>query len=255
MVSCLTVTREGKLEDLRRAVRCFDDQTVTERELVIVHDGGDELDQGIRSLAGEFADCRIRIERAAPGLTLGALRNLSVECAEHDLICQWDDDDLYHPRRLEVQLEELRREDADFCFFTDQLHYFEPTGEMYWDDWSVEVYPMSLIQGTMLGKREHLGRYPELSRGEDTPVVNDLVRRGCRVARLEERGYLYIYVYNERNAWDVQHHADISAWKRMRKERLLEHEATLRSHLADYRLDVPFVMMPHDDGTLFIDLS
>jgi len=254
MISCLTVTREGKLEDLRRAVRCFDYQTITEREMVIVHDGSDDLDAGIRSLVAEYPDSDIKIERVEPGRSLGALRNLSVERCSYDLVCQWDDDDLYHPRRLEVQLGELRSQGADFCFFTDQLHYFEPTGEMYWDDWTVEVYPMSLIQGTMLGYRDRLGAYPDLARGEDTPVVKDLVRRGCRVARLEERGYLYIYVYNERNAWDVRHHADISAWKRMPKARLLEHEAELRAHLADYPLDVPFVMMPHDDGTLFIEL-
>jgi glycosyltransferase involved in cell wall biosynthesis len=254
MISCLTVTREGKLEDLKRAVRCFDRQTVTERELLIVHDGGDTLELGIRSLADEYPDCRIRIERVAPGLTLGALRNLAVERASHDLVCQWDDDDLYHPRRLEVQLEQLRLQEADFCFFTDQLHYFEATGELYWDDWTVEPYPMSLIQGTMLGYRDGLGRYPDLPRGEDTAVVVDLVQRGRRIAQLSERGYLYIYVYNGRNAWDLEHHAAISAWKRMPKARLLEHEAALRSHLADYKLETTVVMMPHEDGALFIEL-
>jgi glycosyltransferase involved in cell wall biosynthesis len=255
MVSCLTVTREGKLDDLGRAVRCFANQTVTERELVIVHDGGDELDRGIRALADEHPECSILVERAEPGLTLGALRNLSVERASHDVVCQWDDDDLNHPRRLEVQLEQLRLESADFCFFTDQLHYFEPTGEMFWDDWTVEPYPMSLIQGTMLGYRDRLGRYPDLGRGEDTPLVVGLFGRGRRIAQLGGRGYLTIYVYNGRNAWDLEHHAAISAWKRMPEARLLEHEAVLRAHLAGYALERKVVRMPHEGGALFLQLG
>jgi glycosyltransferase involved in cell wall biosynthesis len=254
MISCLTVTREGKLEELGRAVRCFDYQTLTDRELVIVHDGGDELDRGIRGLADRYPDSIIVIERAEPGLSLGVLRNVSVELASHELVCQWDDDDLYHPRRLELQAEELHRHHADFCFFTDQLHYFEPTGEMYWDDWTAEDYPMSLIQGTLLGYKDRLGSYADLERGEDTPVVLDLVERGCRVAQLRDRGYLYIYVYNGKNAWGLEHHAAISAWKRRPKEALLEHESALRSHLADYRLGEKVVMMPHEDGALFLEL-
>jgi hypothetical protein len=113
---------------------------------------------------------------------------------------------------------------------------------------------MNLIQGTLLGSRELLGAYPVVERGEDTPLVLDLVRRGCSIARLGDRGYLYIYVYNGRNAWELEHHAAISALKRRPKELLLEHEAALRFHLADYRLDESVVMMPHDDGALFIQL-
>lgn len=254
MISCLTVTREGKLAELSWAVRCFDCQTLPDRELVIVHDGGEGLDNDIRSLAEEYPGSCIRTERAPTGLTLGALRNLSVQHASHELVCQWDDDDLYHPRRLEVQYEELRRAGADFCFFTDQLHYFEMTGEMYWDDWTVERYPMNLIQGTLLGYKDRLGRYGDLHRGEDTPVVTDLVQRGCRVAQLREQGYLYIYVYNGRNAWEIEHHAAISAWKRLPKARLVEHESTLRRHLAEYGLADTVVRMPHEDGSLFFQL-
>jgi hypothetical protein len=114
---------------------------------------------------------------------------------------------------------------------------------------------MSLIQGTLMGYRDRLGSYDDLSRGEDTPVVVDLVQRGCRVAQLKERGYLLIYVFNGRNAWGLEHHAAISAWKRMPKARLLEHKKALRSHLADYRLGESVVMMPHEAGAMFLELS
>ncbi len=255
MISCLTVTQEGKLDELRVAVRCFDCQTLDERELVIVHDGGSDFDSDIRELAALHPVSQIKIERVSPGLTLGALRNLSVHFASYELVCQWDDDDLYHPRRLEVQYEELRREDADFCFMTDQLHYFKASGEMYWDDWTVETYPMNLIQGTLMGKKGRLGAYDDLARGEDTSVVVELAKSGCRVAQLVGHGYLYIYVFNGKNAWDYEHHAAISAWKRLPLGRLVEDEAVLRAHLGEYRVPGKIVRMPHEEGSIFIQLG
>ena len=136
----------------------------------------------------------------------------------------------------------------------DNLKQARDDGEMYWDDWTEEDYPMCLIEGTLMGHRKRLGSYADLERGEDTPVVMDLVERGCRVAQLRDRGYLYIYVYNGKNAWGVEHHAAISVRKRRPKEALLEHKSALRSHLADYRLGEKVVMMPHEDGALFIEL-
>jgi glycosyltransferase involved in cell wall biosynthesis len=37
--------------------------------------------------------------------SLGALRNYSVEMARGDIVVQWDDDDWYHKRRIEVQFQ------------------------------------------------------------------------------------------------------------------------------------------------------
>lgn len=254
MISCLTVTREGRLTELARAVRCFDRQTLPDRELLILHDGGDPFHDEVTALAARHPASTIRVERAAPGLPLGTLRNLSVEHAAHDLICQWDDDDLYHPRRLERQVEELTRRNAAFCFLTDQLHWFEADGTMYWDDWTRERFPMSLIQGTLLGRRDRLGEYPALPRGEDTSVVIDLIRRGCRVTALQDHGFLYIYTYNGRNAWEREHHVAISEWKRRPGAMLRAQEAELRAHLADYDLPGITVTLPHEDGALKIPL-
>jgi glycosyltransferase involved in cell wall biosynthesis len=254
VISCLTVTQEGRLGELGRAVRCFDRQTVPDRELVILHDGGDPFHGEVEALVQRFPGSTIRVERATAGLPLGTLRNLSVERARHDIVCQWDDDDLYHPLRLERQLEELTRRKADFCFFTDQLHWFELEGTMYWDDWTRERFPMSLIQGTIMGRRNRLGAYPALRRGEDTSVVIDLVRRGCRVAALQDNGYLYIYTYNGRNAWEREHHVAISAWKRRSGPMVRMLEDELRVALAAYDLPGVTVTMPFEDGPLELPL-
>src|SRR6202035_1136436 len=120
----------------------------------------------------------IAVHREPVGQTLGELRNASVAAARGETVCQWDDDDRYHPRRLELQFAAMRVENTEFCFLTDQLHLFIADRTMYWDDWNLEVHPLTLVEGTMLGSKAALGRYPALARGEDTPLILDLLRRG-----------------------------------------------------------------------------
>ncbi|HEX3633882.1 MAG TPA: glycosyltransferase family A protein, partial [Casimicrobiaceae bacterium] len=177
MISCLTVTREARFASLELAVGDFVRQTWRDRELVIVHDGDAVFDAKLRALAASRDGAAIAVHREPGGQTLGELRNASVAAARGASVCQWDDDDRYHPRRLELQFAAMRVENSEFCFLTDQLHLFAAEQKMYLDDWNLEVHPLNLVQGTLLGSRAALGRYPALARGEDTPLILDLLRR------------------------------------------------------------------------------
>lgn len=250
MISCLTVTREARFASLERAVADFARQTWAERELVIVHDGDAAFDAKLRTLAASCSGASITVHRESARQTLGELRNASVDAARGEIVCQWDDDDRYHPRRLELQFAAMRVENSEFCFLTDQLHLFAADRTMYWDDWNLEVHPLNLVQGTLLGSKAALGRYPSLSRGEDTPLILDLLRRGRRITRLREHGYLYVYVFDGKNAWGYDHHATISAWKRFRCARLLALEPMLRARLAEYEPPLGQFVMPHESGKL-----
>jgi glycosyltransferase involved in cell wall biosynthesis len=252
LVSCLTVTQEGRLEPFRRALDCFRRQRGIDAELVVVHDGGAHLHETLAGLADSVTEAPVRVHQEPPGQPLGALRNRSLALAEGDLVCQWDDDDLYHPDRLRTQFATMRSQGADFCFLTDQLHLFTHNGELYWDDWRVERYPMNLIQGTLFGRRDRIGSYPDLARGEDTPVMLDLVRRGCRIAALAEHAWLYVYVFHGTNAWDFRHHAAIALWKRLRREGLEARRDVLLRELAEYEFPVPRVIMPFEGGSITI---
>ena len=53
MISCFTVTQEGRLEVLARAVADFCAQTVREKELVILHDAGPAFHDSVSRLAAE----------------------------------------------------------------------------------------------------------------------------------------------------------------------------------------------------------
>lgn len=255
MISCLVITRPDRLGYLVRALRCFVRQTHPERELVILHDGNASYHRRVSDLAGRMNAGSATVHRAPEGLSLGALRNLSVERASGDWVCQWDDDDLSHPRRLELQFNQMRRAGADYCCLTDQLHWFENTGEFVWDDWTVEPAPYHLIPGTLLGRRDGIGRYPEIARGEDTAVILDLLSRGERIAQLSGAGWCHIYTYHGANTFDFGHHAAISRLKRLRHEQLLSRRALLEAELPAYELPLDEARFPDEAGHLIISLA
>ncbi len=251
-ISCLTVTQAGRFESLQRAAGDFQAQTWPERELVIVHDGDLAAHERLLGLArfGNVTDTDVIVHRAAPGLRLGDLRNLAVELATGTYVCQWDDDDRYHPQRLEMQLQALLDDGADFCFLGDQLHLFAAARTLYWDDWACEVPPLNCTPGSLFGRRDKMPRYPALARGEDTAVVAQLLANRCRITRLCGRGYLYVYVFDGNNTWDYGHHAAISAWKRMPGAQLVRRAALLQQRLAEYRPPLGRVTMPSEFGAL-----
>jgi len=252
MISCLTITRAARLHLLHRAVADFARQVHRDCELLIVHDAGPAFGLELDAMARAHPHSTIRTCAAATGSTLGDLRNLAVSEACGDFVCQWDDDDRYHPLRLQLQWEALVRDNADCCFLSDQLHFFPARRELYWDDWDAEPYPMNLVQGTMLVRKEGLPRYRSLARGEDTSLALELMRSGRRIARLRDHGWAYVYTYHGGNVWDEGHHLAISRLKHLRPARLWAREAKLRARLAEYDPPIGPVQMPCGNESLAI---
>lgn len=234
LISCCTVTQPGRLPLLERCIGDFARQTYGPRELLILHDGDAGFDGEVKALASRFDAAEIRVHATAAGQSLGGLRNRVVALARGELVCQWDDDDRFHPLRLELQQQALAAGGNDFCFLSDQLHWFSASGELFWDDWSLEPYPLNFVQGSLLGRRDKLPRYPEVRRGEDTAVCLDILRAGHRLARLKDRGWCYTYVFHGSNTFERSHHTAIARLKSLSPARLLSRESLLRARLAEY---------------------
>lgn len=237
MISCLTITQPGRLPLLAAAIADFAGQTLAERELLIVHDGDAAFAQALDALLDPYlaAGQSIRALAVATGTPLGALRNLSVQQARGDYICQWDDDDRYHPQRLALQRQALVDEQADFCFLCDQLHLFKNSGELFWDDWFADSWPLNVIQGTLLGRRELMPVYPAARRGEDTWATVDIFRAGHRVARLRGAGWSYVYTCHGANAWEDSHHQAIAQAKAWNWQQLMGRQTLLQQRLPEYQ--------------------
>jgi glycosyltransferase involved in cell wall biosynthesis len=252
MISCLMITQAPRLALARLAIGDFAAQTHADRELVVVHDGGDAFHDELRAQATTVQPAPVRILRHAPGSTLGALRNASIEAANGAFVCQWDDDDRYHPERLALQWRALNEAKADFSYLCDQLHWFPARGELYWDDWNREAYPLNVVQGSLLGRRERMPRYAELARGEDTDVLLKILRQGSIIARVRDAGWSSVYVYHGANTFDGAHHAAIARAKALGHAALVQRETLLRQRLAEYAPSLGAVRLPHEAGALEI---
>ncbi len=239
--TCFMITQPSRLELARLAIGDFCAQTHPERDLLIVHDGDEAFDATLRAWLDSAPQCKqanaaqqITVHRSVPGQSLGALRNEAVRLARGDLVCQWDDDDRYHPERLALQVKALVDEDADFCFLRDQLHGFVDEGKLTWDDWNLESYPLNFVQGTLLGKREKMPLYPEIRRGEDTGLCLAILEAGHKITRLRHQGWCYIYSFHGGNVWDANHHQAIAQAKQMPEAFVAIRLEQLRARLAEY---------------------
>lgn len=196
LVSCLMVTK-GRPVLAERAIDCFLAQSYPQKEIVIIDD---DADDSLARRVERINDPRIVYVRLpAEDKPLGALRNLAVQRATGALVCQWDDDDLYHPRRLELQIAALRSTGADAC--TLMRH------QLFWPTQRRLCLSVNRIwEGSLLCRKQKLPLYPLLRRGEDTPVVEKLVGRS-RIALLDAPS-LYTYVFHGTNTFGAEHFAE-----------------------------------------------
>ncbi|MDX2477812.1 MAG: glycosyltransferase family A protein [Gammaproteobacteria bacterium] len=244
------VTQQGRLTETKQAINCFIRQNISPIELIVLHDSGDLYHTELQLLIEDYKDANIHIYQESAAHTLGWLRNRSVELSSAELICQWDDDDFSHPERLKAQYEMLQAEGTDFCFMTDQLHLFTKQRFLFWDDWSSRQPPFDLIESTVLAKKNLLGKYLDLTRGEDTAIIEHISANQHKVSRLSGMGWLYIYVFNGKNTWGFDHHSAISMRYHLKAAELLDHEDLLMSELKQYELPCTHLYMPHDKGKI-----
>ncbi|MCI3953600.1 MAG: hypothetical protein K0R53_3100 [Burkholderiales bacterium] len=197
LVSCLMVTR-GRLFPSRFAVDCFRHQTYANRELLLVCDGpGTEIEEYCRTLGDE----RIRIVYPkAPVSSLGELRNLSLQAARGEWVCQWDDDDLYHPQRLELGMAVCMSMQA-VAFFLSRWLLWSPSAK------KIGISGAREWEGSMLALKSCVPAYPGLARGEDTAVAHAII--GNRRVVLADAPWLYTYVQTGANTWTDRHFEEI----------------------------------------------
>ena len=241
------MTRE-RVGLLKEAIACYLDQTYPRRELVIVAAGSAWSRRAVADHLEALGRDDLRlVEIDDPEATLGAMRNASLEAARGEVVCQWDDDDLYHPQRLELQLAAMQAAGAGACFLTDHLQFDAPAREMYWVDWASfrEHGPgHELLPGSMMARRDACPRYPETGEdarwGEDNAFRKRLLET-VEVAPLAGHGCLYLYRFHGRNVWGRDHHRRLSA--RAAGARFLRrHEPVLRRALSAYRLPLPYAV-------------
>ncbi len=109
LVSVVLTTRD-RPRFLAIALRCYDEQTYPNRELIVVDDGSDyPVDETlIRKFGG-------RLLRTPAGTSIGAKLNTGIENARGPLCQKMDDDDWYSPRFLDVMIARRAEAMSDVC--------------------------------------------------------------------------------------------------------------------------------------------
>lgn len=215
-VSCLTVT-DGRLLLLKQAIACYCDQTWPERELVIVTAGGPRYVRAIDRHLSELGRDDIRLVPVdEPRTPLGRLRNIAIDASRGDMLCQWDDDDLSNPRRIELQHRAIAGGAIASCI-ADHLHFSVEERALRRVSWQCRGARglSGMAAGTIMAPRSVAARYPEdgpnASIGEDSYFLEALMRHG-EVAPVLGCPEVYVYRFHGRNTMSAMHHRRIAGY-------------------------------------------
>jgi glycosyltransferase involved in cell wall biosynthesis len=249
----VTLPVPGRLEGLKRSLECYTGQTHQRRELVLVLNGGEaEAAAAVEAHVASLGRDDIRMVAPEGTLTLGALRNISMAAARGEAVCQWDDDDLHHPQRLERQLAALAGSAAEGVCLQEVMQFFPAERTLYCLNWratEATVFPGALMAwaGAPLA-------YPETGEtarlGEDLEVVRQLHRRDSLVV-LADAAHLYVYVSHGANSWSADHHRMLATRLGLSQGLLKRREAVLREGLAPFDFGPGAVIVQGAGGPAF----
>jgi glycosyltransferase involved in cell wall biosynthesis len=167
LVSCIMPTAD-RHKFVPHAIRYFLRQDYPNKELVIIDDGHEDLEELIP------VDRRIRYFRLDKKQPVGTKRNLACEAAQGDLIAHWDDDDWMSPRRLSYQVGELIQAKGEVCGLQRMLFYQVATGNTW-----LYMLPAHrwkwIVGGSLIYTRDfwRCEPFPPYWIGEDTKFISD----------------------------------------------------------------------------------
>ena len=118
------------------AIRCFEQQTYPNLELIIVDDGTERL--------ALPEDSRIRYIRLDTRTTTGKKRNIGAEAARGEIIAALDDDDWSAPHRIEDEVQRLLRSGKSVTGYSETVRFNEFSGCFY----RIPAYDPFLASGT-----------------------------------------------------------------------------------------------------------
>jgi Methyltransferase domain/Glycosyl transferase family 2 len=191
LVSCIMPTADRRAF-VPQAIRYFLRQDYGNRELIVLDDGADPVDD----LAA--GDARIRYVRLDTRQTLGAKYNLAGRYARGDILVHWDDDDWMADWRLSYQVENQRLLPRDSLSGLARLFFYDPGAVSAWE----YIYPATdrpwVAGATFCYFREfsEQRRFPDLNEGADTVFVWGL--RDAMVITLSSNDF-YVALIHPRN--------------------------------------------------------
>jgi glycosyltransferase involved in cell wall biosynthesis len=206
LLSCIMPTRNRR-EFVRRSLLCFEAQDYPHRELIVVDDGDEPIEDLVVEASAVLADtpARIRYLRLPQPTSIGAKRNAACTAAHGSIIVHWDDDDWYGPERLSLQAEPILAGKADLTGLENRYMLELPEARF----WSMRpelhrrMFVGDVHGGTLAFRRTLFDRgmrYPPANLAEDAAFIKQALRAGMNLVRVSNPG-VFVYIRHGRNAW------------------------------------------------------
>ncbi len=198
LVSCIMPTFNRR-RFVPMALRWFAAQDWPNRELIVVDDGDDPVEDVAAGAPN------VRYFRMTRRASIGVKRNFACARAAGSIIAHWDDDDWYAPERLRRQLEPLVDGRADITGLVSTF-ILDLRGAAFWTmhgDLHRTAFVGDVHGGTLVFRRAVLDsglHYPDSNLAEDAALLRAATSRGFTLARLANGG-VFVYVRHGRNAW------------------------------------------------------
>lgn len=201
LISCVCITR-GKPAMLHRVITCFRMQSYPNKELVVVYEEDDTPTVAYVQQGG-LEDVSLHCVKTDAQYTLGELRNIGIEKAAGEFVCQWDDDDWYHANRLERQYHALQQHHRAGAVLTRWMVYDAVKQNAYISNYRI-------WEGSILCRKDIMSLKPYENKriGEDTATTDYLSERNF-LHLIDDQPALYIYIYHGNNTWNAAHWAYI----------------------------------------------
>lgn len=129
MITVITPTYK-RHQYLKNAIDSVLGQTYTDFEIIVVDDNPPESEERIKTeeVIREYNDVRIHYIQNEKNIGGADSRNKAIGIAKGEYIAFLDDDDMYLPDRLKVQVEAMMANDWDVCVMDGATFVYE-TGE------------------------------------------------------------------------------------------------------------------------------
>jgi hypothetical protein len=195
IINCLMITgkTDQRIEYARHALQNFQEQTYPYKRLVILNHN--TIHRVLESTWTSWPQdvYEFMIDKDAESLTLGSLRNISLELVGHDdLWTVWDDDDWRSSSYLSTLYEAMSPLKGDVCVaFQNRMEYNVNTG-FVWRSKLRSGFPH------VLAKFDRRVRYLDKDTMEDLNLITDYAKYG-RVVIIDNDPSMYIRLVHGTN--------------------------------------------------------
>ncbi len=254
LVSCLCVSRPSRWGQLQRAVLDFLNQTYAERELVIAVDNATDFASTVQAFVDQQPrGPAIRVLTRPVRTQLEGLQWAAMS-AYGSILTVWDDDNLNHPTRLEVQVAKQKDLPEVVTILTQGLYYFYENNELFAVDCFRPNDPAAarVLPTTIMAYRESFPVLDASCRARPTEqMVNNLARQGKRLLPIGVPSFLHMVCVAQDHVRGYETHRRIAQEKSRSSAWLTEHKDALKTNLDEYKWNGVAVSVEGRDAGAF----